>query len=461
MNDSSTESGAVESERPPHLALAERLLRRHAEPLGVIDVRRPQQLHERTAGWVARRFALLDHWRTRYGGDEQAPFANGEMVFTAPAQPLREGGVVPQAAERARAVEPPFAPKDSEHGPLMRISRRPPALARAADPANMSDAPGDRGEVERARPSRSTGAASSAGEMAITTNISHSSRPLTLSRRIDDQVGMAAENSAGELLRSSPPERVTESQAEQGMSRQSGSPLTETRVGDRVAAPVSAVQPALARSHELSPFGIARSETQIWRMPAASVTAGMRASSLAPAVGTEDQVYVAAPEKQKARQGEAVLPLAPAPPTIQRQAGGDEGGVQPPAGKTARAAERQPLAVTAEIPAAASQAPPHLIWRKSAAGGLASGGVAPGGTSFPAPPLPLKIEATSAGAPTLARKISGDSTTEPGSMTSLAPPLTLESSAPARGLDVAQLAEQVGRLLSRRLAVERERRGMK
>ncbi len=459
MNDYSTQSDAVESERPPNLALAERLLRRHAEPVGVIDVRRPQQLHARTAGWVARRFALLDHWRTRYGGDEQAPSANGEMVFTAPAQPLREGGVVPQAAMRARAVEPPVAPKESVHGPLMRVSRRPPA----ADQANISDAPGDRGEVERARPSRSTGPASGAGEMAITTNISHSSQPLILSRRIDDQVGMAAENSAGELLRPSPPELVTESQAraqaEQGMSRQSDSPLTETNVGDRVAAPVSAAQPTLARSHELSPFGIARSETQIWRAPASSVGAGMRANSPAPAAANEGLVSVsAAPEKQRATPGGAVLTLAPGQPSIQRRAGVEEGGDQSPAWQTARAAERQPRAVTAEIPAAPSLAPPHLVWRKSATGGAASDGVTPGRTSFPAPPLPLKIEAAPAGAPTLARAISG---AESGSLASLAPPMTPESSAPAREIDVAHLAEQVGRLLSRRLAVERERRGMK
>jgi hypothetical protein len=345
----------------------------------------------------------------------------------------------------------------------MRISRRPPALARAADPANMSDAPGDRGEVERARPSRSPGAASSAGEMAITTNISHSSQPLILSRRIDDQVGMAAENSVGELLRSSPPERVTESlaraRAEQGMSRQSGSPLTEPNVGDRVAAPVSAAQPTLARSHELSPFGIARSETQILRAPASSVTAGMRANSFAPAAANEGQVSVSAEhEKRKATPGGAVLTLATGQPYIQRRAGVEEGGDQSPAGQTARAAERQPRAVTSEIPAAPSQAPPHLVWRKNATGVAASEGVTPGRTSFPAPPLPLKIEAAPAGAPTLARAIIG---AESGSLASLAPPMTPESSAPARGIDVAQLAEQVGRLLSRRLTVERERRGMK
>src|SRR5262249_41230130 len=439
------------------------VLRRNAEPVGVIDVRRPQQLHARTAGWVARRFALLDHWRTRYGGDEQAPFANGEMVFTAPAQPLPERSVVPQAAVRARAVEPPVAPKESEHGPLMRISRRPPALARATDPANMSEAPGDSSGVGRARQSQRTSDVASAGEVAITTDIPSSSQPLILPRRSGAQFGTATENPADEPVHSSLPERMTESLARtqegQTTGGRPGSPLTETNVGDRVAAPVSAAQTTLARSHELSPFGIARSETQILRMPASSVRAGMRANSLAPAAANEGLVSVsAAPEKQKSTPGWAVLTLAPGQPSIQRRAGVEEGGDQSPAGQTARAAERQPRAFTAEIPAAPSLAPPHLVWRKSATGGAASDGVTPVRTTFPAPPLPWKIEGAPAGAPTLARAING---AESGSLPSLAPPMTPESSAPARGIDVAQLAEQVGRLLSRRLEVERERRGMK
>jgi hypothetical protein len=345
----------------------------------------------------------------------------------------------------------------------MRISRRPPALARAADPANMSEAPGDSSGVGRARQSQTTSDVASAGEVAITTDIPPSSQPLILPRRSGAQFGKATENPADEPVHSPLPDRVTESLArtheEQTMGGRPGSPLTETNVGDRVAAPVSAAQPTLARSRELSPLGIASPETQIWRMPASSVTAGMRANSLAPAAANEGPVSVsAAPEKQKATQGGAVLTLAPGQPSIQRRAGVEEGGDQSPAGQTARAAERQPRAFTSEIPAAPSPAPPHLVWRKSATVGAASDGMTPGRSSFPAPPLPLKIEAAPAGVPTLAREITG---AESGSLASLAPPMTPESSAPARAIDVAQLAEQVGRLLSRRLAVERERRGMK
>jgi hypothetical protein len=67
----------------------------------------------------------------------------------------------------------------------------------------------------------------------------------------------------------------------------------------------------------------------------------------------------------------------------------------------------------------------------------------------------LKIDSTRAGVPTLARAIGIE-----GSLADLAPEMPSGLS-PVSEIDVAQLAEQVGRILSRTLEVERERRGMK
>ncbi len=131
-----------------------------------------------------------------------------------------------------------------------------------------------------------------------------------------------------------------------------------------------------------------------------------------------------AAEKQKATGG-VVSPLTLELPTLQRQHGGEEGTDQPIAGKIARAAEPQPLAVTPEIPPPASDAPPHMIWRKSAAGPLASGGMAPAPVGSPVTSLPLKINSTPAGVPTLARAIGIE-----GSLTSLAPEVPSELAAP-------------------------------
>jgi hypothetical protein len=207
----------------------------------------------------------------------------------------------------------------------------------------------------------------------------------------------------------------------------------------------------LARSHELSQPGINISDAQIWRKPAVTAGAGLPAR----AGGIEGQVIEPAAEKQKATSG-VVSPLTLELPTLQRQHGGEEETDQPIAGQIARATEPQPLAVTPEIPPPASDAPPHMIWRKSAVGPLASGGIAPAPVGSPATALPLKINPTPAGVPTLSRAIGIE-----GSLPGLAPEMPSELAAPVREIDVAQLAEQVGRILSRTLEVERERRGMK
>jgi len=52
--------------------LGERLLRRHHEPIGVVDVNHPERIYDRTAGWIAQRFALLDHWKSRYENSDSA-----------------------------------------------------------------------------------------------------------------------------------------------------------------------------------------------------------------------------------------------------------------------------------------------------------------------------------------------------------------------------------------------------
>ena len=90
MPDTDRQMDADTGEAVLSTALGERLLRRRSEPLGVIDVRQPQQHYARTAGWVAQRFALLEHWKTRYGSDEDAAAAHASLVFAVPGQPIAE-----------------------------------------------------------------------------------------------------------------------------------------------------------------------------------------------------------------------------------------------------------------------------------------------------------------------------------------------------------------------------------
>src|SRR5947208_3464006 len=114
MKDAAMQMDAGAGEATLPTALTERLLRRHTESLGLIDVRQPQQHYARTAGWVAQRFVLLDHWRTRYGNYEDAASANAGLVFATPGQPIAEPSRVHASpTQLARMVTPADAPQPS------------------------------------------------------------------------------------------------------------------------------------------------------------------------------------------------------------------------------------------------------------------------------------------------------------------------------------------------------------
>ena len=92
-------------------ALAERLLRRATEPVGVIDVRGAQQRYERATSWPRRHVSLLDRWVSRYGMEPQ-PDQGAEHVFAA----RHLGAFMPaiDAAARSRERSAP-TPRRAAH----------------------------------------------------------------------------------------------------------------------------------------------------------------------------------------------------------------------------------------------------------------------------------------------------------------------------------------------------------
>ena len=148
MENPAVQTGAEVGEAAPSMELAERLLQRRTEPLGVIDVRQGQRHYARTAGWVAQRFALLDHWKTRYGGDEDAAPANDSLVFASPGRPgvepahtLSNSIQLAQAVKRADAPQPGAAPAVSAALPeQFRIRRRSGAPASSLQDAASHEA---------------------------------------------------------------------------------------------------------------------------------------------------------------------------------------------------------------------------------------------------------------------------------------------------------------------------------
>jgi hypothetical protein len=151
MRDSTEPIDSSKSDAPPRLELGQHLMRRRTEPLGVIDVRQPEQHYARTAGWIAQRFALLEHWKTRYGSDEDPSTANAGMVFAALPPLVAPGTVVSSPAQLVRSAtqsvaSPPSAAataSSSSSPSQFRVRRRaatPTALLqRLASPASGFD----------------------------------------------------------------------------------------------------------------------------------------------------------------------------------------------------------------------------------------------------------------------------------------------------------------------------------
>ncbi|HKX29306.1 MAG TPA: hypothetical protein VJ302_16540, partial [Blastocatellia bacterium] len=290
------------------------------------------------------------------------------------------------------------------------------------------------------------------------------------------------EPSIGEPSSLSAPARAAENFISTGAAPPTGR-LLDRRMADPgpAASPpaaISATPPVLARSRELDQPGIPSAEARVWRTGPRSGLQGAQGGSMAPAARLElrresetaasqvgGQVESTGPSAVSA---EAPLPLAPALPVVQRRLeveGIETGAAAPLTSPTASAIESPRMAVAAEIPPERiSAARSHMIWRQSAGSETFGGYSAAGRPGFPGSPLPLRIEAVpvTPQAPVVARQVGNGPVSEPGTTASPMPPSAPpESAAPNRGLDLGQLAEQVGRLLSRQLTVERERRGMK
>ncbi|HEX8115998.1 MAG TPA: hypothetical protein VF521_01885, partial [Pyrinomonadaceae bacterium] len=64
--------------------LAQRLARRQSEHPGVVDVSAPLRHYERTAGWVAQKFSLVNRVRERYGAADARTAAQASFVMRRP-----------------------------------------------------------------------------------------------------------------------------------------------------------------------------------------------------------------------------------------------------------------------------------------------------------------------------------------------------------------------------------------
>jgi hypothetical protein len=149
------ESDQVERSQlsPQSSALCERLLRRHTEPIGIINVREAERLYERIVGWIAGRLALVEYLMSRYriddlSGDGQPLVMEQSFweMIKASATPAQSGSLPSQSISSPPVIQyssrevqerapiktsvAPVVDSDTDPSPpastKFRVSRRPP-----------------------------------------------------------------------------------------------------------------------------------------------------------------------------------------------------------------------------------------------------------------------------------------------------------------------------------------------
>jgi hypothetical protein len=476
-------------------------------------VRQPQQHYARTAGWVAQRFALLDHWKTRYGSDEDAASANAGLVFAMPGQPMAEPSRVhaspTQLARMVQRVDAPQPRADavasSSPPEQFRIRRRgvaPAALPQiealphgwrnAAAPAESNTATSNSSvssvsSVSSASSSSSGDAEATAtsraerGEFrvveipALTLQATPMSSTLIAPKPLAGSVIAEPETAGSDVALSAEPSspRAATSLSTATASAPTPSPVNVSRA-EAMPSPLplrlqrksSEAATGLAKAQELTVPAIS---APIAHMPwsKSSASPASEPSSLAGGEDAAREITNAVAEQTNPTEIVTSLAAVVSPaslPLVQRQPAGNARATDIAPGDVV---DRQ-AARAAEIHTASASAPqPAMVWRQSAEGPSSRGAFAAGVTGGAMSALPLAISAAHGGEPQVARQATTAESMPPTPTESTTPAAATPGPAmppapepPAPEIDIERLADQVSALLGQRLEIERERRGM-
>ena len=493
----------------PSSELAERLVQRRTRPAGVIDVRQPQQLYARTAGWVIQRFALSADLSGRYGSEEPTADTGRELLMGRPLMPQIFGDpdASPSLSRSAFSHQPtgsvaPSSRASIDANPLphstgsqtkdspvsqgkLRISRKPsastPIIAPSTDAtAEPSESPSD---------SHQPGGDLNAGETGSPDAFASPYTPLTSSIPVISSVAAKSpemttlilpkmvsggsqetESSAHESVKADavntssapaisltpePSTTRTESGALAQLRQPSQDVLTQEVSVEGGAAKEMSARGRAAKSAS-SPETIAQVASRptaelILRKVSTEVSEDARRQIPPSEISSLTQSPAAT---SVARAKEALSPTAYADATdrlplakpqissapIQRKAL-ESNSSSPEPRETPDGERHQPVVVIKETQAHSSPSPkPNMIWRKS--------------TNSSRPNLP-DAGAISARPTVLARQ--ADEIESSGSGETIIP--ANPSAGQEDGIDLERITEQVIRALSRKLTVERERRG--
>jgi hypothetical protein len=387
----------------PSTELTDRLLQRVARPVGVIDTRPAEQIHTRTAAWVADKLDLLERYATRYGIVEAVPQVTPTTILrSGSAWPVEGAGHVPSADLPSRLAPETWAA---------------PAAGRISLPERDELRPEERGPdsgtftVRRAQGSVSTGAS-----------------PMPqVSKEIPGQAGASPLNLHLRRNRAD----ATPSRAE-GVAGQLSTPFDASSREEKGAA---------QDTRRIKPDGRSAGPEPV------SPGAGR-----APLPLIKEQKPPATPPVLQRKQAEAPNRTRAHLTEIVRASTGDDVTAHP---GTPRATEgfgtasttKPPLVIRETYPARTAAQSASLIFRKT------DGSPATGSEGAQARSLFAGSARTQV--PPVLRETTNTLSTGSNELSVIGGPAAPSGS----GIDIAEVAEQVSRIISRQLAVDRERRG--
>ncbi|MBD2358706.1 hypothetical protein H6G41_29620 [Tolypothrix sp. FACHB-123] len=480
-------------------ALIQRLDRRRTQPSGLINTSQSQRSSPRLPATMVQRFALLEQIQTRYGVSNNSSGTGTELMFISPL-PKTTGEQVNTFTSEAASLSPKGSANTqpgtstlsstSNQAPTakFRISRKAvpleyesfpskgasEPLSSSTQPSNEETFPSDSSMIPLKRISNNDTKTS-----AINSEIPSNSQDLLTAREIPLQVD--ASTSPKALGNSSLVMRkATNENLEEEIQRQ---PILRAKpLANNIQSPTQIFSSAPAEAN--SPLVLRKAtnenlEEEIQRQPI------LRAKPLANNIQSPTQIFSSAPDEansplvlrkatnenlEEEIQRQPILRAKPLANNIQSptqifSSAPDEANSPLVLRKATNEnleeeIQRQPeqVAVSREIPGNMASLPQStMVWRKSsqfATPGNNFSDASNGGTnnSFPLAITPVHHNA-------IARQTAPMSRTIPMSNPTMSMPR--QAAMPVPEINVAEIAEQVSRLLCRQLTVERERRGMR
>lgn len=443
--------------------LVRRLLQRAVAPVGVIDVRGPQERAERGQAWVRRHILLIEPQLSRLQAQVESHETSGLVLVGRPVGPPPAEDPRPSADEAGssaapRPVEDGLATPQAQRPEASRID--PEALALGRKPRSPSESEGP----PASGPSASLAEPKSSPPVAS----------LLVAR-----TAVAPETFSSIQRRSTVAGQSLDLASVRAGHSTSAVPRSVTPPGERAPLRVAGAAAAAAASEDLRvrPNLVLAQWTEL----------GLEPKNDAPSRGSEKPA--ARPHSSgEAEPTETTTSPAPTSGASPDPFGFARGPERPPAwaqgeASNAESAEPLPLArdpvTLAPVPVrhepttesresrTESSPRPELVWRRTTQGSSASGAApgagtdetprsssGPGGRAFTTPSLGAKVRALGGETP------APPSPTPPSGPVPAAAAAGAEPTATeARGIDLGRLAEQVTRIILRQVAVERERRG--